>query len=181
MKKDKLFPIVFCALMTACAAVLSQIVVPTPLGIPITLQTFIFALCGYLLGLQYGFISVFLYIAMGVIGLPVFCGFRGGISALIGDPTGGFIIGFVPLTVLCGAKKYLFYAKHGKLISVIFGIFGVIICHLCGITMYSFLSHIGFFRSAVIVSLPFILKDIILCILAFLVSNKILKIMKNSI
>lgn len=181
MKKANIFYLVICALMCAICAVLSQIAIPTPFGIPITLQVFVFALIGYVLGTRYAFITVFLYIVMGALGLPVFYGLRGGISAIIGDPTGGFIIGFIPLAVLCGVKRHLFNARHGRIFSVLIGFCGVIICHICGISMYTVISGIPFLKSCVIVSLTFILKDFIFCFLAYLLSGKVIKVMKKSI
>ena len=167
--------------MCAFCTVISQIAIPTPFGIPLTLQTFIFSLIGYVLGIKYGLLTVFLYVLMGAIGLPVFYGFRGGISAIFGDPTGGFIIGFLPLTMLCGLKSNIFNAKNGRIFSVLFGFLGVILCHLCGITMYTILSGMPFYKSAVIVSLPFIFKDFVICALACLLSGKVIKILKKTI
>lgn len=65
-----------------------------PLTIPFTLQTFgIFFIC-FLFGGKKGTLYVLAYIITGAIGLPVFSGFRGGMSALL-DLTGGYIVGFV--------------------------------------------------------------------------------------
>ena len=41
---------IFVALMAAVIAVLSLVSIPMPSGVPITLQTFAIALCGYVLG-----------------------------------------------------------------------------------------------------------------------------------
>ena len=38
---------------------------------------------------------------IGLIGLPVFSGFAGGPGKLLG-PTGGYLIGFVPMAVIAG-------------------------------------------------------------------------------
>jgi biotin transport system substrate-specific component len=181
MFKKRIFYIVLCAVMCAFCAVISQIAIPTPLGIPLTLQTFIFSLIGYVLGIKYGLLTAFLYVLMGAIGLPVFYGFRGGISAIFGDPTGGFIIGFLPLTMICGIKSNIFSAKHGRIFSVLFGFLGVILCHLCGVLVYTVLSGIPFYKSALIVSLPFILKDFALSTLAYFLSGKIIKLLKRTI
>lgn len=167
--------------MCAFCAVISQIAIPTPFGIPLTLQTFVFSLVGYVLGIKYGLLTAFLYVMMGAIGLPVFYGFRGGISAIFGDPTGGYIIGFIPLAMLCGIKSNIFSSKHGRLVSILMGYLGIILCHLCGVAIYTILSGIPFYKSAVIVSLPFILKDFVLCALAYFLSGKIIKNLKKTI
>lgn len=80
------------ALFTAVMAICSWISIPT--AVPFTLQTLgVFLACG-LLGGKRGTITVCVYLLLGVIGIPVFSGFTGGIGHLLG-PTGGYIIGFL--------------------------------------------------------------------------------------
>ena len=52
MKKSKLTTkqIVLTGMMTAVLAVLSIVTIPLPTGVPVTLQTFAMAFCGYVLG-----------------------------------------------------------------------------------------------------------------------------------
>ena len=49
-KRIKTLDMVLIALFAAITAVLSQIAIPMPTGVPVTLQTFAVALCGYFLG-----------------------------------------------------------------------------------------------------------------------------------
>ena len=174
MKNNRVFHTVLCALMTALTVILSQIAIPTPFGIPLTLQTFAVCLCGFVLGIRYGTASMILYVLMGAIGLPVFFGFHGGISCIIAEPTGGFILGFIPLALMCGLKKHLHYQKHGRLISLTLATVGIITCHIFGILLYSAITHIPFLAATAVVSLPFITKDVISCVLAYFISNKII-------
>lgn len=85
----------------AVLAVLSQISFPLPSGIPVTLQTFAVALCGYALGCKRGTLAVLVYIVLGAVGLPVFANFSGGFGSLVGL-AGGYIYGFLPMAALCG-------------------------------------------------------------------------------
>ncbi len=181
MKRVKIFNLVLCALMSAVCAALSQIAIPTPFNVPLTVQTFIFALTGYVLGTKGGLTVSVLYLAMGAIGIPVFSGFRGGIGCIFGDPTGGFLVGFIPMTALCGIRRYIFYSRHGRLYSILLGILGVFICHLCGVAFYHVITGVPLLESIVIASLPFVLKDLLLCFLAYLLSGKIIAVMKKSI
>lgn len=160
------------ALLTALTAVISQIALPLPFsGVPVTLQIFAVALCGYLLGPLYGSLSIALYIGLGLCGVPVFAGFNTGIGAITG-PTGGFILGFIILTLLCGVGSRL-----KRVPKYILGIFGLVLCHLCGITYYSFLTRCGFFTALLSVSLPYILKDILLTLGAAEVAQKIKRVL----
>lgn len=65
--------------------------------VPITLQTFGVMMIGALLGSKRGALSIMSYLAMGVLGLPVF----GGIASLVG-PLGGYFLGFVLSAYLVG-------------------------------------------------------------------------------
>ena len=76
--------------MTAIIAVLSQITIPLPTHVPVTLQTFAVALAGYFLGWKGGAVSALVYGLLGAIGVPVFAGWSGGFSVIVGY-TGGFI------------------------------------------------------------------------------------------
>lgn len=124
---------VLCGLFAAIIAVLTLVTIPMPSGVPITLQTFAVALCGYSLGCAKGTAATFVYVALGAVGLPVFSGMKGGFSVLVG-PTGGYIYGFVGMAALCGLGAYLFetYKAGGR------GHEGArtaaaVVCGLCGI------------------------------------------------
>lgn len=80
---------------TILTAVAAQISIPVK-PVPFTLQTLMVGLSGAFLGARKGLYSQILYLAMGVIGLPVFAptadGFYG-IASLFG-PTGGYLLAF---------------------------------------------------------------------------------------
>ncbi|MEE4662217.1 MAG: biotin transporter BioY [Halieaceae bacterium] len=88
--KDITLVALFPALMAATAGV------SIPLGnMPaITLQTLFVYLAGLLLTPRKAALSMSIYVLLGVMGLPVFSGFRGGFGVLLGG-SGGFIIGFI--------------------------------------------------------------------------------------
>ena len=99
--REKITNIVMVGVFAAVLAVLSQISFPLPSGIPVTLQTFAVALCGYALGCKRGTLAVLVYIVLGAVGLPVFANFSGGFGSLVGL-AGGYIYGFLPMAALCG-------------------------------------------------------------------------------
>lgn len=134
------------SLFTALLAILSQMALPLPSGIPLTLQTFAVALCGFMLGMKGAAYAVTAYLLLGAAGLPVFAGFHGGVGVLFGM-SGGFLLGFVPLAVLCGTKKIPLAAL------------GLLLCHGLGILQFSLVTGTSAAASAATVSLPFLLKD----------------------
>ncbi len=166
------------ALLTAVTIVLAQISVMTPWGVPFTLQTFAIALCGYLLGARMGFASVITYILMGAAGVPVFSNFRGGITMLFGL-TGGFIFGFIPLVLLCGVGE----KRRHTAVKLLFGVLGLIICHILGVLQFSLVTSSGIYRSMLLVSLPYLIKDLVSIAAAYFLSlairRAIPKLLKN--
>jgi biotin transport system substrate-specific component len=92
MEIEKIRQMVLSCLMASLAAVGAYLLVP--LGpVPVTLTTLFVLLAGLLLGSRQGLASMGLYLLVGLIGLPVFSGGRGGIGHLLG-PTGGYLAGF---------------------------------------------------------------------------------------
>lgn len=170
MKKSGIKSLVEISLFVAIISVLSQISLPIGL-VPITIQVFAICIMSYFLGLKRGLVAIIVYIFLGVVGIPVFAGFRGGFHIII-SYTGGFIFGFVPLTILCGINST-------RKVGIVFGIIGVIICHLMGVIQYSVLGEVSLLNSFLIVSLPFLLKDILLVPLAFIVANRINKALQK--
>lgn len=147
--------IIRAAVMTALIAVSSQLSIPLPSGVPITLQTFAVAFAGYFLGAKAGAAAVLAYIVLGAAGAPVFASFTGGAQALVGL-TGGFLIGFVPMAFLSGLSRGPSRAR-----GVALGTLGLAVCHLMGALQFSLVSGTGFFASLALASLPYILKDIL--------------------
>lgn len=90
-------------------ALLAQVAIPLPLGVPITGQTFAVLLVGGSLGFRRGVAAVALYIAVGAAGLPFFAAGGAGIAVLRGA-TAGYLIGFL---VAAGTTGLM--AEHGFL------------------------------------------------------------------
>lgn len=89
------------ALMTALLCVVGPITLPVG-PVPLSLTTAMLALAALMLGAGCAALCCTLYLLMGLIGLPVFSGFTGGIGVLAG-PTGGFLLAYLPVTALWGA------------------------------------------------------------------------------
>lgn len=172
----KLKDLTLTAVVTAIIVVLTFITIPNPVtGVPITLQTFAICFAGYFLGVKKGLLSVVIYVLLGIIGLPIFAGFKGGISVLAG-PTGGFIIGFIFMVAFCG----MFIKAEKIYISLPLGVLGLAVCHILGIIQYSLYSGSSFVASAAAVSVPFMIKDIVSVYLAYLGAKLVKKALKNA-
>ena len=100
--KPKIRDLLLASLFASLTAVGASIHVPLPFtAIPITLQTLFIYVAGALLGSRLGALSQSLYVLMGIMGLPVFAGWRSGFEVLMG-PTGGYILGFIPGAYVIG-------------------------------------------------------------------------------
>jgi biotin transport system substrate-specific component len=94
--------VVFVALMAALITVGAWIAIPTPfLGVPVVLQNYFVYVTGLALSWRLAGGALFLYLAAGAVGLPVFAGFAGGWGQFAG-PTGGFLLGYLPAAILMG-------------------------------------------------------------------------------
>ena len=159
----------------AVLAVISQISIPLPTGVPITIQVFGIALVGTILGCKKGCIATFVYILLGCIGLPIFSNFTGGLQCLTGM-TGGYILAWPVMAVLSGIP-----IKHpNRLVclfaSILLAVTGLMIVELAGAFQWSLLTSEMSFGAIMAYSfVAFIPKDIILTILAVLAGARIRK------
>lgn len=170
----KVYGMVAAAMMCAVTAILSQIMIPMPSGVPVTLQTFAVALCGFVLTVRYSLASILVYILLGAVGLPVFSGFSGGPGKLFGL-TGGFIWGFVFFALLCSLSLRI----QNMILRFFIAILGLAICHLLGVLQFAFLSENGVLSAFLLVSAPYLIKDFISLVLAYLIAGRIRPILRK--
>lgn len=165
--KEKLFTVrsmVFMAIFAAIICIAAPFSVQVG-PIPITLATFAIYLAGAILGGKRGMISVVVYIMLGAVGLPVFSNFNGGFSALLG-PTGGYIIGYVPLVLLTGIFAEMNSKKHWTMIIGM--ILGTAALYTFGTAWFMIMTESSLGRALSLCALPFIPGDAlkIVCVAA---------------
>ena len=88
----------FAAFIAVCAILPG---IPTPSGVPITLQTFGVILAGLVLGWRRGGLAALLYVALGLAGLPIFSGGVGGVAVLAGGSV-GYLLSFPLAAAVAG-------------------------------------------------------------------------------
>lgn len=104
--------LVLTALMTAVTCILAPMSIPIPFSpVPLTLTNFVLEISIFLLGWKKATASFIIYLLLGLCGLPVFSGFSGGVGKFAG-PTGGYLIGFLFLTVIGGLFAEHFHWKR---------------------------------------------------------------------
>ena len=168
--------LVLSALFAALIAVGTHIRIPAPL-LPLTLQTLFVILAGLVLGRKYGAVSVCVYIAAGLIGLPVFTG-----SVL--SPSFGYILGFAVGAWIAGYIAETF--KPCLLTWILGGIAATMIIYVIGIPYYYAVSkwYIGNELGAKTLLVSFLLMPmpgaLIKCIAAGLIVQRLAVLFPNS-
>ena len=154
---------VLASLFAALTAICAWISVPLP-GISFTMQTFAVLLALGVLGGRWGSISVLLYLLLGIVGLPVFAGFRGGGACLL-EPAGGFLWGF-----LLGALLYRLTEGLGRLPAMICCLAAA---YLCGSWWFSVYAGISLPAAMGVAVVPWLIPDGIKLALAYTMSSRI--------
>ncbi|MEA4816265.1 MAG: biotin transporter BioY [Lachnospiraceae bacterium] len=165
--------------MTAAAlCILGPLSIPIPISpTPISLITMVMYLSIFILGAKKSALSVLIYILVGATGIPVFSNFSGGISKLFG-PTGGYIIGYIPMVYLAG----LFIDKHKDSLKMyIFGLMlGTLALYILGSLYLAFQASIDFEQAVAIGVLPFIPLDMVKLIASVFMGPLIKKQLKKA-
>lgn len=173
--KSRLHRMVVAGVFAALLAVLSQISIPLPTGIPVTLQTFAVALCGFALGPGLGIAAVGVYLALGAVGIPVFAGFSGGIGSFVGM-TGGYLWAFLPMAFLCGLGA----RQKNRALALTVGFLGLVVCHLCGSFQFALVSAVSPWNAFLLASAPYLLKDAASLVVAYLAAAAILRSLEKA-
>lgn len=124
--------LILCGLFSALIAIGAFIKVPVPV-VPFTLQFLFTNLAGLLLGPRLGSLAVAVYIAAGLLGVPVFS--EGGGLGYIFQPTFGYLLGFYIGTYVVG--KIAFQSSVQSFNRLLFASLAALaIVYLTGILYY---------------------------------------------
>ena len=166
MKKTTAMQLTTMGLMTALMCVLAPLSIQLPGLVPISLGSFIVYLTVYIVGLEYAAVSNVVYILLGAFGLPVFSGYVGGLAKLTG-PTGGYIIGFIAVTIVCGIALKVFKGNIVAFFAAM--VVGTALLYLLGTLWFMHVMGTGLQASLTACVYPFIpfdlVKMVIVCIL----------------
>lgn len=153
----------YVGLSTAIIAIMAQISIPLPMGVPLTMQTFAITLAAVVLGAKLSTYSTLIYILLGALGVPVLANFSGGLDKFVG-PTGGFLISFPLMAFIIG-----YGVEHKDMFKgafVVFLILGTVANYVVGVAMFCGLTHSSVAVGFTACVLPFIPTAIIKAILA---------------
>lgn len=160
--RNRLQDLALIAVFAALIIVLAFVQIPVgTAGVPIVLQNAAVVLAGLVLGPRRGFLAVLLFLALGMIGLPVLAGGRSTIAALAGI-TVGYIIGYLISAFITGLIAYRAPRKRGIGMLAVFGLaalVGLAAQYLSGIAGMVLRGGLSF-AEATLAQVPFILPDL---------------------
>ncbi|MCX7845467.1 MAG: biotin transporter BioY, partial [Dictyoglomaceae bacterium] len=134
------------------------------------LQVFFLFLICLLFNYKESFFIVLAYLALGIIGFPVFAGGRGGINVLFG-PTGGYLWGF-----LISSPVISFISKNEKKSIKFLGLItGLLIIYLLGSIWLMISLKINYLKALSLGVFPFIPFDLLKAILAIIILKYLYK------
>jgi biotin transport system substrate-specific component len=165
------------ALMVAMNCISAYLIIPLPFSMsPIALQTMIVNLTGYVLNTKQAFMTMLVYLLVGLAGVPVFTGGSAGPGKLFG-PTGGYLFGFLLTAVFLAyfkGEKYSFkrYALLGCII-------GIPLIYAPGVIQLKLVTGMAWDKALMTGALPFIPLDIVKCLAAAVIAGPINRIFSN--
>ena len=170
-RKTSTYAMVVTALMAAVTCILAPLSVPIG-PVPISLTNFAIYLSLYLLDWKKGTLSYLIYLLLGLVGLPVFSGFSGGVGKLLG-PTGGYLIGFIFLAAIAGFFVEKFPAKI--YMHVVGMIIGMAICYIFGTAWLAGQLGMSFVAALGVGVIPYLPGDTAKIIIAIIAGPQIRK------
>ena len=177
MPIEKLRWMVLASLMAALTAVGAYIHVPIG-PVPIVLSTLFVLLSGLLLGSRWGLASMFLYLLVGAIGMPVFSGGRGGFAHFLG-PTGGYLFGYVLASWLTG---FIAERSRGILILEILSVLmGSLAIYSLGVPWLKMVTHMSWPKTFMVGMIPFLIGDAVKASVALILARAVRPILNHQL
>ena len=187
MRKQKTKELVEIALFSAVLCVIAPFTIPVPVSpVPLSISTFVIYLAAVLLGAKQSALCVLVYLLLGMVGLPVFSGFSGGIGVLLG-PTGGYLMGYIPCALIVGwlVETQCFgklfgsgkrFAKNALAMTI-----GTLVCYVFG-TMWFLVIMNGNYtaiQALLVCVVPYLVFDFIKILAAAAVAGPVKRILQK--
>ena len=178
MREHRVKNMLLSALLVALVTVGAYLRIPTPWA-TLTMQLPFALLAGLLLGRIWGTAAMGIYVAAGLVGLPVFAG--GGGFAYVLQPTFGYILALVPAVLAVG----ILTSKDKTPRRLVLGaLCGILVVYAIGVAYAIMITSLvlgvpdagGVVILGALITLP---KDILLGVGAGLLSARLLPILKK--
>ncbi len=162
MKTKELTNIAVCIALLCVSAYLSFPLPFTPAMV--TAQTIIINVIALLLTPKQAFMTVLLYIIIGILGLPIFSGGASGLARIL-SPSGGFLLAFLVAAPVMSLIK-LKIGNSFKNYLLVTTLAGMPIIYLIGALWMSQIGQMGLMAALNAAVLPFVIGDTLKCVIA---------------
>jgi biotin transport system substrate-specific component len=140
-------------------ALSAQIAVPLPFSpVPVTTQTLVVLLAGAILGSRLGALSVMVYLAEGMVGLPFFAKGNAGFAYFRGV-TGGYLVGFVLAAFIVGLLVERGFGRNVST-TVLAMLLGNLVLYSTGVLWLQAVLHSSLSKAYSLGVVPFMLGDL---------------------
>lgn len=167
---------ILAAIFAAVTAIFSVITIPIG-PIPVTLGVFGVLLSAVVLGGGRSVLAVFVFILVGLAGLPVFSGFRGGAGVILG-PTGGYLSSYFLMALITSSvssalkDRYDFIGFSARLGACLLS---VAVCYALGTIQFIFITKKTLTEALALCVYPFVALDILKCVGAVALGQQVKK------
>ena len=138
MDRNKFHYMSGAALFAGIMAVLSQFAFPVG-AVPVTLQTFVCAFAGGVLGWKWGAVSISVWLLLGALGVPILTMGKAGVGIFL-SPVGGYYIGFI---LMAGFSGIYLKEKSRFFTQGVFALLGLILCYALGTVWFMMYFSLG--------------------------------------
>jgi len=175
-KKISIRDMVMVALMAALTCILAPLSIAIG-PVPISLTNLVVYFSVILLGKRYGTLSYIVYLLIGLVGLPVFSKFQGGVAILVG-PTGGYIIGFIFMAIIAGIFVERF--DGNRFMYAVGMVLGTLVVYAFGTAWFCYIMDMGVMKALSLCVFPFVLVDLGKIILAVIIAPNMKRLIKKA-
>ena len=162
------------ALMAGLLCIFAPMAVPIG-PIPISLTNLVLYIAIFILGTKGTTISFGIYMLLGIVGLPVFSGYAGGVGKLAG-PTGGYLVGFFPMIVIMGVIYNLVNGRKlwiDATVTFLGMILGTMVAYAVGTAWFCFQTDCDLMYALGVCVFPFIPFDLAKMVIAGIVGRAV--------
>lgn len=175
-RKSTVYTLTTCALFAAIMCIAGPLSIPIG-PVPVSLTNLVLYIAIYLLATKGTTISYIVYLLLGLVGLPVFSGFAGGVAKLAG-PTGGYLIGFIFMILLSGIA--LEKSKANIWITGVGMVLGTLVAYAFGTAWFVYQMQYTWDKALAVCVFPFIPFDLGKIVIASILGQIIRKALKKA-
>lgn len=178
-KKINIYQLTTAGIFAALMCIFGPLSVPIG-PVPVSLTNLILYFAIYLIGTKGTLTSYCVYLLLGIVGLPIFSNFEGGIAKVVG-PTGGYLLGFIPMVIIIGVVHKL--TKKNNILNIVCTILAMIagtaVAYVLGTIWFLYVTKASLTYALTVCVYPFIPFDLIKMVIATILGKAVYTALKR--